>query len=817
MASSRSRPRPARWLAAILTLCFWAGANAADPPPQDPAESTTDETARNREPGRLPPGVEVVGGSIRMPGDGSVVLEGPVTVTHAGARFQADRMTFRDERTLEAEGNVLVVWENNRIFGTTMRYDLETEEGVIRDAIGQVDPEYQFTAAEVRKVGNDLVYLKHAEITTCTQPTPYWSFRVSSARVRVDGYAKMWNARFKVERVPILYFPFLFWPVKEGRAPGLLLPEIGTTQNRGQVIHQPLYLPLGRSADLTVTGSHYTLAGTGFGAELRAVPNRDGRLALEGFWIPDEVSGNDRWRLRYEQTQRFRNGFRMLADIDAVSDFDYLADFERDLDQTSLPNIRAVLEFSRTGKWASLNVRQLRDEQLFSDGTSSVQQTFPEIEIRGRSRKLGKSPLYLSFESSVSSIQQRGEQLGIPVDTDYLRGDVYPTLSIPWSPAPWVDITPSASYRYTYYTQSRTAVPDGNGGTTAAVVDDDLARGLGSVGIEIVGPKVFRIFGNPDPKSTSRYKQVVEPVVSYNYSQGFDRIDEVIRFDEIDVFGAAGNSVNYGVRSRLLAKRPRSSATYGERDDVLLPGDPETRRGDDPFGDRTLEADLVGDDDDASDEGDDAKEEEPVLEPVEIASASLTQTRSFERDLSFGDLDDDGINETSKPVSDWLLSARYNPLARVSFDVRASWQPVYQDISTVTVSGNVAERWGLLRFSLLHRNGLGSIARTTIDPGGQPITEIVPREDQTQLSAFTSLNLWGGRLRVGLEGTYDFRPPDGQSRVPNKLWSVQYSTQCCTFLIQRLARNFTNVQNRNDYAIRVDLRGVGKILDQKFR
>ena len=79
------------------------------------------------------------------------------------------------------------------------------------------------------------------------------------------------------------------------------------------------------------------------------------------------------------------------------------------------------------------------------------------------------------------------------------------------------------------------------------------------------------------------------------------------------------------------------------------------------------------------------------------------------------------------------------------------------------------------------------------------------------------MKFWGGRVRLGLEGTYDFDPPEGQGNIPNLLWSVQYTTQCCTFLIQRLARDFTNVQNRDDYSIRIDLRGVGKILDQKFR
>ena len=788
--------------------------NRPEDPAPDPLAAQSGATL-----GQFPPGVEVVGaldGSVRMGESGEVVIEGPVSVTHKGARFQADRMTFRDERWLDAVGNVLVEWKTNRITGSSMLYDLSSGEGTILDAMGQVDPEYQFVAAEVRKVGDDLVYLKTAQITTCTQPTPYWSFRVSSARIRIDGYARMMNARFRYGKVPFLYFPVLFWPIKDGRAPGLLLPEIGTTQNRGQLFELPLFLPFGRSADLTLTGSHYTKAGTGLGADFRAVPNETGRLEIGAFWIDDRVSGTDRWRFEYEQTQKFRNGFRMLADVDSVSDFDYYADFEKDFAQTSKPNIRALIEFSRNGRWISMNARELRNEQLFSDGTSLIQQTLPELEWRGRSRKLGKSPVYLSFESSFASIQQTGTQLGHDIESDYLRSDLFPTLSMPWSPLPWLDVNPSVSYRYTYYTQSLEFVEQPDGSIESRTTDDDLARGVGTFGLEFVGPRFFRIFEREhDDGKTSKWKHVVEPTVQYRYAQGFERGDEVIGYDEIDSYGAAGNAMNYGFRSRLLAKRPRTEAAPSDGNSVLMPGAGSTPgRDGDPFGDQTVEAGLV-DDGTGEDETASAPREE-VLEPVEIASASLTQVRSFDRELSFGDLDGDGVNEASSRYSDLVLSGRYNPLARVSVDLRAGWQPVYRDLTGITLSGTVADLWGQIRFSAVFRNGLGFVPQTTIDDDGQSSTVYVPRSNDTQVNMFTAFNIWGGKIRVGLEGTYDFNPSEGQSRFPNKKWTAQYSTQCCTFLLQRLQREYSTVQNRDEYTFRIDLRGIGKILDQSF-
>ena len=96
----------------------------------------------------------------------------------------------------------------------------------------------------------------------------------------------------------------------------------------------------------------------------------------------------------------------MVADVNVVSDFDYFSDFARELNLVSSPTILARVEFSRNGPSTSMNVRELRREQLFSDGSELVQQTLPEVEWRGRSRRLGKTPLYLAYESSVASVQR---------------------------------------------------------------------------------------------------------------------------------------------------------------------------------------------------------------------------------------------------------------------------------------------------------------------------------------------------------------------------------------------------------------------------
>jgi hypothetical protein len=252
--------------------------------------------------------------------------------------------------------------------------------GVIENAIGQVDPEFFFQARRVETIGDDRVILHHAQVTTCTQPVPYWSFHVSKAKIRIDGYAHLFNLRPAIGKVPFFYLPYLLWPVKRDRAPGLLFPEFGTTTSRGRLVSIPVFVPLGPSADVTFMPQYYTIAGWGLGAKIRAVPNRDGYAEATGQYIWDRVEGRGRYRALFKQTQTFLNGFRMVSDVDIVSDFDYFTDYVRNLTYSSSPTSLGRMSFTRSGKWTSLLVKEEYREQLFAN-VAKAGQLMPGLEI----------------------------------------------------------------------------------------------------------------------------------------------------------------------------------------------------------------------------------------------------------------------------------------------------------------------------------------------------------------------------------------------------------------------------------------------------
>ena len=78
------------------------------------------------------------------------------------------------------------------------------------------------------------------------------------------------------------------------------------------------------------------------------------------------------------------------------------------------------------------------------------------------------------------------------------------------------------------------------------------------------------------------------------------------------------------------------------------------------------------------------------------------------------------------------------------------------------------------------------------------------------------MSLMRGKLQIDIDGSYDAHPSPGQAHVRDKHWRVQYRTQCCTFMVERLSRNFATLDDRDDFYFRVDLKGVGKLLDFKY-
>ena len=308
-------------------------------------------------------------------------LSGGVVVTRGAIRLRARSATW-DPRTgaIDAAGEVLLTDATHAVAAEGLHAvldgDFEASKVVVFLKAGPADLASAADAAAAGACGQNAgtaqadrlsrqrggpYRLEGARVTLCGCPEgpPSWEVRAAEARVEAGERIELWwpvvwvTPRFLfIDRpVPILVLPYVALPLSD-RVGGLLPTTYGRSGNAGQVLTQPIYLTLGRSADLTV-GPRYAFgrkrtednpdstSGPGLMLEWRAAPSAGsgGRLQADLLWDlqrPDELRsglpGARRLRLGLGGgwTQQLWDGALLDVGVDLVSDPLYGKDFTFD-------------------------------------------------------------------------------------------------------------------------------------------------------------------------------------------------------------------------------------------------------------------------------------------------------------------------------------------------------------------------------------------------------------------------------------------------------------------------------------------------------
>jgi len=155
--------------------------------------------------------------------------------------------------------------------------------------------------------------------------------------------------------VPILYSPYLSFPITDARKSGVLTPEIGSTGRSGNELRVPYYWNIAENYDATFSPRLLTDRGLQVGVEFRyLLENSEGDVEVE--YLPDDNKFNDnRHLIKYEHQTLFANGWRNLVDIRDVSDNQYFEDLGGSLSASSITHLNRSVAFDFFGdNWSLL-------------------------------------------------------------------------------------------------------------------------------------------------------------------------------------------------------------------------------------------------------------------------------------------------------------------------------------------------------------------------------------------------------------------------------------------------------------------------------
>ena len=273
----------------------------------------------------------------RIDGDENrLIAEGDVELRSRYETVLADWLNYdivNDE--IWAKGNVVIRRGFDWITGPEVRYTRDTEIGFFKSPRFFVaDVSGSGSASEIKFAGPDRYEVTEARYTTCVAPNHDWY--LTSDELEIDNLRKVATGRrasVYFMDVPVLYSPWLEFPLSNERKSGFLTPTLGSSGVRGFEFSAPYYLNLAPNYDATLTPRFMTKRGLQLGAQFRYLlgdatsPLGQATGEMNAEVLPnDRVTGETRYLLAMKHNEQFAPWLAGFLNLNKVSDDTYFAD-----------------------------------------------------------------------------------------------------------------------------------------------------------------------------------------------------------------------------------------------------------------------------------------------------------------------------------------------------------------------------------------------------------------------------------------------------------------------------------------------------------
>ncbi len=516
---------------------------------------------------------------INVAANGDYELSGDVTIDIGGRQMRCDRLTYNAlTQQLKLSGAVRYEDQALRVTGKAGSYG---------DA-GAVFTDAQFEllqhpgrgeAASISTTQPDIVVLERVTYTTCPKGQADWELR--ARQITLNTHTKRGvghSTRVVFKGVPILYLPWISFPLSSDRQTGLLFPTLGSSSRSGATLSIPYYWNIAPNQDATLTPTFYSRRGVGLGSEYRLLTNSGFATLRDDYLQSDRVADQNRNWLRVNATSYFGNGWRAQLNAQDVSDTHYFEDFSEGPQATSTTFLPRDLRVGTRGDIWQLNAQLLKFQTL-DDELAAVDQPYAELpRLTANASWQGSSGLGSTLETELTDFRRATGTTG-------WRGRMQPGIGFDYT-RPGFYLRPRASWDFTAYRLDDAPTTDATPSRSLPILTFDsamqLERNAGRNDSRLVTlePRINYVYipyrdqsmlpvfdsGVPDPNFVSLFRA--------NRYAGFDRIGDA-------------NNLTLGVTTRMLQASTGQqylSATLGQtlhfsQARVTLPGETaDTRR-----------------------------------------------------------------------------------------------------------------------------------------------------------------------------------------------------------------------------------------------
>ncbi|MEJ2514100.1 MAG: LPS assembly protein LptD [Gammaproteobacteria bacterium] len=433
------------------------------------------------------------------------------------------------------------------------------------------------SAAQIRTRSDERLDLDDVTYTTCPGDEPDWLLEINELRMDTgDSVGEAEDVKLEFLGVPVIYWPYLSFPLSDDRKSGFLIPEFGQSQRSGVEVSLPYYFNLAPNRDYLLTPVYLHKRGLQLKNELRYLTDiHRGTVELEYLNSDDaRPDSGQRSYFNLQHLSRFESGVRLVAGIEEVSDTDYFQDLGAGVTSTSQTYLERNILAEYTGPYWRILARaqNFRTLDLSIPEDQRPYARLPQVGATGFWRN--------GFLGADWRLQTEATVFSRDVGNEGTRLLFSPGVSYPLE-GPGYFVIPSASVRYVEYHLSELGP------------EERAARNLAAPVLSVDTGLIFE-----RPARQGEFVQTLEPRLLYAYIP-FREQDDLPLFDTgrpdfnyVQMFRANRflgadrigdtNQISLGVTSRLLDNASGrefltasiGKAWYLEPQEVFLPGEP---------------------------------------------------------------------------------------------------------------------------------------------------------------------------------------------------------------------------------------------------
>lgn len=482
--------------------------------------------------------------STEMQGN-NITLSGGVVLQQGYRTLRGDTATIdRESKSGTLTGNIAIREPGLLLRGERADFSAQNDEASVNDSQFVLHARHLRGEADTLVRDKDgLIHIERGSVSYCAPDENDWSITADNMVLNIDeGVGTARGAKFRVGGVPVIYTPWMSFPLDDRRKSGLLWPNVGNDTKGGLDISAPIYLNLAPNYDALYTPRFIEERGVNHELKTRYLGETIGKWAISGAYMDSDkryedefpdAGSYDRWIGIVKHDGLINQRWRSTVDYSKASDVNYI----KDLNSSSLDNKRqtallqrGALDYLGDDWLLQVEVQQF---QTLADDIRNDYKKLPQIyaQYRGRSDPFSFNPIlfaqYSNFDTDLSQVT--GERFYAEAGVEY--------------PMKWQQgfLTPRVKYRALEYQLEQGALPllDDSPSSTSALVSLDgglfFERSTNVAGkgyLQTLEPRLFYLYGEFDQQLNQPDFDSAELTFTYNQLfretrfSGRDRLDD---------------------------------------------------------------------------------------------------------------------------------------------------------------------------------------------------------------------------------------------------------------------------------------------------